>query len=88
MSIEDIIHERIQRAIEPLATAIEALTAKIKTNDNQDEIPYPVSMVAVLTGKSRATIYNMIDRGDIKVCSKKGEADKVKFKSFKHLIKG
>ncbi|QEO57602.1 helix-turn-helix domain-containing protein [Francisella marina] len=86
MSIEDIIQNKVQEAIQPLANAIELLASKIKSDTSNDEIAYPVAMVAVLINRSKATIYNMIDRGELKTCNKKGESDKIKYKDFKHLI--
>lgn len=87
MNIEDIICSRIKEAIQPLANAIDMLASKFKDDNQNDEISYPVSMVAILTGQSKSTIYNMIDRGDLKTCANKGESVKIKFKEFKHLIK-
>jgi len=87
-TMEQMIADNVAKSISQLlAPVFQILNEQIKCIDANDDIAYPASLIAEMTGNSAGAIHQWFDNGKLKNVAEKGTIKKAKFSQFKHLVK-
>lgn len=86
-TLEQMIADKAGESINQLISeALEFFNKEKNFISFCDEVAYPASMIADMTGHTAVTIHNWFDSGKLTNVAKHGTVKKAKFKQFKHLI--